>query len=83
MRFHAVVEDFDAVAVHAANHRSAGVWPKVTAADPRQMAQCFTQCALLLLPQIIALQHLHSLYALCITQWITRHGDFIEPRRFG
>ena len=80
MRFHAVVENFDAVAVHAANHRPAGIGAKVTAADAGQMAQCFTQRALPLLPQIITLQHLHSLYALCVAQWISCHGDFIEPR---
>jgi len=56
-RAHAIAQQANAVAVLAANNRSAGAWAEVGRGHPRLFVQGFTEAAFLLQGQFIALQH--------------------------
>ena len=81
MRACAVVQDFDAVAIHAADDGAAGIRAEIAAAHAWRERQGLTQCALAVDHQRFALQDLHGLYALGIAQGIARHRHLLQALR--
>ena len=76
-----VVQKFDPVAVHATDDGTAGIGAEIAAADTRRERKGLAQCALAVDHQLLALQDLHSLYALGVTQGIARHRHFLQSLR--
>ena len=75
LRRQAVVQNLDAIAVHAANDGTAGIGAKVAAGDAGSGRQGFAQSAFQAHQQCFALQDLHGLCTVAVAQGVAGDRD--------